>query len=372
MRRMNIADETNGPEIPHVHANPHPPMKTHPTHVPSILSTGFVLGRRTLVALVLGLTVLAAAAGTEFSSVVVFGDSLSDTGRLYQLTDGAFPMHKAYWKGRQTNGPVWVEYLTGRLGLCHHVRNYAVVGAMTAPTPDLPTGNVWSDTFDGLEGTSLSGQLQKFLADSNDRADPDALYIIEGGANDLIHPLLAMLASPPAPAEFFAQVNALATRTVSNLVTIVITLRLHGARHIVVVNVPNFGKAPSITHAGDTASTTVTFVVDTINGALAGALNAYDASSGIPTARIDAAGVINDAAANPATYDFINVVDKFMTLDRTTGEVQFAAHGRHAEWSWFFWDDLHPTTHGHAVFAKKALDAIRDAFPSAHAHRCTR
>ncbi len=117
-------------------------------------------GRRMLALLVcgflLGTTALARA---PYSSIVVFGDSLSDTGRMVALTNGAFPAPPDYAWGRQSNGPVWHEYLAVSLGLSDAVINYAVIGAMTAPAPGYPTGNVWSDTFPGLEGTDVTSQV---------------------------------------------------------------------------------------------------------------------------------------------------------------------------------------------------------------------
>ncbi|KAJ2358981.1 hypothetical protein H4S01_006197, partial [Coemansia sp. RSA 2610] len=44
-------------------------------------------------------------------TLYVFGDSLSDTGRLQAMTHGLIPP-PAYWKGRFSSGPVWNEYLS--------------------------------------------------------------------------------------------------------------------------------------------------------------------------------------------------------------------------------------------------------------------
>src|SRR4051812_28226716 len=126
----------------------------------------------------------AIADGTAFSKIVVFGDSINDTGNLTRLTNGAFPNAPTFTYGRQTNGPVWVEYLAEDLGLANKLLNYAVVGAMTKPAPGFPTGNVWSDTYTGLEGTDVASQVSEFAADVRGHADPCALYVLEGGSND--------------------------------------------------------------------------------------------------------------------------------------------------------------------------------------------
>src|SRR5262249_42011574 len=78
---------------------------------------------RLLNALALGLCILAglslarpANAEPPFSEVVVFGDSISDTGNVFLFTDGV-AAGPPYFEGRFSNGPVWVEVLAQGLGL---------------------------------------------------------------------------------------------------------------------------------------------------------------------------------------------------------------------------------------------------------------
>lgn len=57
----------------------------------------------------LGLVALTAQA-TEtrppFSRIVMFGDSLSDTGKMYGKMRGYLPSSPPYYQGRFSNGPV--------------------------------------------------------------------------------------------------------------------------------------------------------------------------------------------------------------------------------------------------------------------------
>ena len=335
------------------------------------VSAGTSLGWRRLAFCLIALTAATAAfAGSKFSSIVVFGDSLSDTGRLFRLTHGGFPPRVAYFDGRQTNGPVWVEYLADELGLEHRLKDYAVVGAMTGTTTAIPSGNVWSDTFTGLGGTSLSGQFGQYLANTGGRVDPDALYIVEGGANDMISPLSALLMNPQATtAEFMQAVNTIATPTVINTATIVGTLKAMGAQYIAVVNVPDIGKAPRLVGYGPVASATVSMVVDIINDAIATQLDGIDAAGGNKIARIDVFGFVNGIVADPAHFGFTNVTGQFMTLNLGSGTVTYVNANRHAVKQWLFWDDLHPTTRGHKFLAENALATLRAAFPSEHIHQ---
>jgi phospholipase/lecithinase/hemolysin len=332
------------------------------------VAAGMFIGWRTLAFCLLTLTAATVAfAGAQFSSIVVFGDSISDTGRLFQLTNGGFPPSVAYYNGRESNGPVWVEYLASHMGLDHQVKNYAVIGAMSGPSAAVPSGNVWSDTFTGLEGTSLLGQLSRYFADTGGTVDPEALYIVQGGANDLISPLTALLLNPPATVdEFLQDVQIIATPTVINIATIAGTLKALGAQHIAIVNVPDFGKTPRLYAFGPVASATVSMVVQLVNEAVDTQLDGLDGLGGNKLVHIDMYGFIDGIATEPARFGFKNVTGQFMTLNPVSLTVTYANPRPHAASQWFFWDDLHPTTRGHEAFAQSAFVTLRAASPIAH------
>ncbi len=89
-----------------------------------------------------------------FSRIVVFGDSLSDTGNA----------------GRFSNGRVWVEFLADRYGFALKPSrmggsNYAVGGARLDPNSG---------------PSSLPAQVAAYLRTNS--PEPGTLYIIYGGA----------------------------------------------------------------------------------------------------------------------------------------------------------------------------------------------
>ncbi|KNE71211.1 hypothetical protein AMAG_20414 [Allomyces macrogynus ATCC 38327] len=67
--------------------------------------------------------------GASFDRFVAFGDSATDTGNVYALIKGAWP-RSAYFKGRFSNGPTWIEYLVQLVG-ARELRDFAYGGVTT-------------------------------------------------------------------------------------------------------------------------------------------------------------------------------------------------------------------------------------------------
>jgi phospholipase/lecithinase/hemolysin len=145
-----------------------------------------------------------------YDGVYAFGDSLSDNGNVYAMTGGAIPPFP-YYNGRFSNGPVMVEYLAQRLGVGLH--DYAYGGATTGTT------NLFSPSLPGL-----SQEIAQFGTGS---LDPNGLYTVWAGAND------------------FSTSTSISTST-SNIVNAVDTLEQNGARHILVINMPDLGLTPRL------------------------------------------------------------------------------------------------------------------------------
>lgn len=284
----------------------------------------------------LGFTLIAAPAawaGPAFSKVVVFGDSLSDTGNLYTLTGGGFPIAPVYYEGRQSNGPVWVEYVADRLGLANAIENYAVVGALTRPAPLVPTGNVWSSTFPGLDGTDVHSQVLQYLADAGGVADPAAVYVLQGGANDFNN-----VANPAV--------------IVGNLVGTLATLEAAGAQHVMLVNLPDIGRTPRVILAeamGILPPGTAAYlssVCAQLNQALAANAAAVTPAS-VTLTMIDLYGFMNIITDDPADFGFDQPVLPYLYVNDGSDPA-----------TWVFWDDLHPTTRAHQLWAEDALNQV--------------
>ena len=194
-----------------------------------ILQSARGRARRTICAFSLIFTLLLAslspanADDAPFSELVVFGDSLSDTGNVYWATQFQLPPSPLYFDGRFSNGPVWHEVLAERLGVAPAMPN--LIGG---------TNYAWGGAETG-SGTSLFGtpnlgdQIGLYLSISAPR--PGQLFVVAGGGNDILPP------GPIRPPE----------EIVANIVSHVETLVGAGAQSVLVINIPALEKTPEIT-----------------------------------------------------------------------------------------------------------------------------
>src|SRR6516225_4164556 len=119
--------------------------------------------------------------GGLVGNLVIFSDSLSDTGNSALATSGAVPNPALYYQGRFSNGPIWVDTLAKYLGE-PAVRpslagglDYAFGGATVAYQNPTPPFNAFP---------TVSQQVGQYLAGHTPAAND--LFVVWGGANDFI------------------------------------------------------------------------------------------------------------------------------------------------------------------------------------------
>jgi phospholipase/lecithinase/hemolysin len=282
---------------------------------------------------------VSAAWATPFSSLVVFGDSLSDTGNAWLLSDHAYPP-AGYYQGRFSNGPLWVDDLAARLGLPDPTpafdggTNNAIAGAETGDSFTSPPGIEY-----GIPGVRFMVGLYLESLDEG-RADPSALYTVCAGGNDF----LDTLGSAPTTAELAACSENLATWA-GNLASAVEGLHAAGAIDFVVPNLMPIGSTPRFGSGVDQAA--INALVAEFNSHLAADLAALaSAHSDLRLHLVDAYGLYQQMITNPAGYGLENVTDAAMTTPGADAS------------KYVFWDDIHPTAAAHALLAEAAAQAI--------------
>lgn len=287
-------------------------------------------------AAILTLACAGAAGAQPFTGVVVFGDSLSDSG------NAALTLGLPAGSSATTNpDPIAAEIIAEALG-------HPILPALTGGANFAWVGSCVNPAGPCLSLTpSVPAQVTQHLAQPGGRADPDALYSIWGGANDVI---AAMVRDPAGAADHAAAAAVTYVRQIARL-------QAAGARYVVVYTLPDLGVAPLFASHPDSAA--LSGVTVRFNDVLADGLGTLDAGI-VP---IDVFGLFNEVRADPGRYDLTDAVRPACDPPNalTCGP---AGAGLPGEWrpgtnaSRLFADGLHPTGVGHAMIADVVLTTL--------------
>ena len=326
-----------------------------------------------LILSLLGWSLLASAGPRDgdFSSVVVFGDSLSDPGNYFHLfgeqaklpfepdnvPSAPYPMGGHHF----TNGKTWIEQLTRRMEM-----SQSGSPAMVAPGVFTNYAVGRSRARDILlqpvfHEENLTSQVDRFLADTQGVMPPDTLYTVWIGSNDVADALGAYLAQDSKTGE------AIIRAALSNTALQLGKLYHGGARHFLIPNMPDFALTPRVRNLAaascaphpvpDLCHQQVLKQVSMVSAAYNGGLQMVllglmHQLPGLSVQLLDVAAFLHQVAADPAAYGFENVQDACVVPD--TRQQVFC--GKAADY--LFWDGQHPTKAGHKALAKFALQEL--------------
>ena len=314
---------------------------------------------RSLAMVVLLAAVTAANPGAQrppYDGIVVFGTSLSDPGNAFALlgvtntppdylVDSLLVPSAPYARGGQhfSNGATWIEQFARSRGLAGSVRpafadleinstNYAV-GAARARE-------------DGVN-LNLGTQLGRFLQQTGGVADPESLYVVEMGVND-IRDALVVFSGGGDGAPVLQAANAAIAGAVQ-------TLYAAGARKFLIWRVPDAGATPAVRtldslHPG--TAQLATGLTLAFNGGLDGVVTQLSALPGIEIARLDAFALINALVADPSAFGLTNVT----TACITPSVAPFTCANPD---EYLFWDGIHPSKAVHAIVAQATAAALQ-------------
>lgn len=228
---------------------------------------------RPLLALAIALCApFGAAQAGPYSNLIIFGDSLSDTGNVLALTqaftpNSPFPVFPGA-QGRFSNGPVWTEVLASGLGLssaADPARKIFNGTSVQAVGSQLGNNYAFGGARTGLGGsagatTGVFGQLINWNGSVFDpqvgltrAADPNALFVVVAGGNDLRDARSANPGSTPADAAARA---AAATAAAQGVIDSLALLAQAGARHFLIASMPDLGSTPEAVNNNVVAAST--------------------------------------------------------------------------------------------------------------------
>lgn len=289
------------------------------------------------------LTCGSAFAGS-FEDIIVFGDSLSDSGNIFAVTQGAVPP-QPYFMGRFTNGLNYAD----RLG---EALDFPLVPSLVGGT-NFAFGGARTDSHPSGQPFSLFAQLERFKA-SGYPVSEQTLVIVFGGANNL-QDIIFAAATDPLNA-FTLGVQGV-ENAVADLRRILDELAASGVKHLLVPNAPDLGLVPRVTEQQAAAPWIVPyarFVTVLFNLKLAGVLHTLD---GVQVYRFDTFRWLRDAVADPQQYGLNNVTERCYTGDDLT----FPGGGEVCDNpdDYLFWDGIHPTRVVHEFIAEDMVQILR-------------
>lgn len=298
-----------------------------------------------------------------YSTLYVLGDSLSDTGNLYDATskpplNALIPQllpQSPYFAGRFSDGPVYAEYLWSRLGFSGSPQpsslggtDYAYGGARSRyhsfdnSVPGFnPVGGV-SSFYD----FSLLGQRDALLADHAGGLDPDALYTVWEGSNDVSDAIGLAFSGHGG------QAAALLVQAATDFVGVIGDLVGAGAHYLLIPNVPNLGLVPEVVALGGGAQAVASSMTQTYNDLVSKAL----LSLAVDFVRLDTYGILTSLVHNPPAWGLpatANVDDACFT-----GFVGVPGVACGDPENYVFWDSIHPSAAVHEVLGKLAAQAV--------------
>ena len=319
----------------------------------------------------------------QFSSVVSFGDSLSDVG-TYSV--GAV---KALGGVKYTiNSPEsknWIELLAAQLrqktpcaaqtgldgdpaqGFSVPVINhagctaYAQGGARV--TNPIGQGNKLtggSSTTLGLLTVPVAAQIQNHLTASGGAFKGDEIIFVAAGSND-VAVQLAALGAGGNPATSVTAMGIAGAELASHVNNLILG---KGAKYVVVMNLPDLSNTPQSTINEMVAPGTKALI-----NAMVAAFNAQlrqDLANTANIAYIDAYEFSRDLVSNPVQYGLINVTSPACDLSPARNFLGSALGCTPANLvpgivdRYAFADTVHPTPYAHQLLARSvALEMIR-------------
>jgi phospholipase/lecithinase/hemolysin len=292
------------------------------------------------------------AQAQEYTSIVVFGDSLSDTGNVAHLTQDKYNLripgpYADYTDGRFTDGDdtlpaaqhyfgVWIEQYAAMLpskpiikdsldGGTDYAYGFATTGSGTGAFTFGPSDSL------SVNVNNIGQQITDYLATSpviNDRT----LFVVWGGAIDVLY---ATSSDDVIKAGINQALN------IQRLIDA-------GATQFIIPNLPPLGSVPRLNGSPTTSipATKESVLYNQVLTAGLQILHDFDFGRHLHLVQLDVFALFDRIIASPSKYSLADVTDSSQGMYAVDPD------------TYLFWDDLHPTTRGHNILAITAARVL--------------
>ena len=310
------------------------------------------------------------------SGVFTFGDSTVDPSNdlkaaeafndlpFVDTPNGAPTADKGYYLGRFSNGYNFADLVANKLigQTTHATFPYGVSNSLfgfATGSIGRPDGNNLSFAYGGATVTGAQPPPTLHVQTDiyrNFDADPNALYLISIGANDVLS-LVPTGGTPVTGAAADARLSAVA----SDIAQEVAGLFARGARHIVVADVPDVSVTPAYAGAQDEAMrrSLLAQYVHTVDADLKADLAALSLPGGATLLDYDFQSYTDKVVGDPGAFHFANVTQALTSVQAPPRDPTGAG--------FLFFDKLHPSAQAHAQIAAEILNQLANGAGAANA-----
>ncbi|GLR05347.1 thermolabile hemolysin [Vibrio hyugaensis] len=267
----------------------------------------------------------------QINKVVALGDSLSDTGNIFNASQWRFPNPNSWFLGHFSNGFVWTEYIAQAKKL--PLYNWAVGGA---------AGENQYIALTGV-GEQVSSYLAYVKLAKNYKA-ANTLFTLEFGLND------------------FMNYNRSVPEVKSDYAEALIKLTDAGAENFLLMTLPDATYAPQFKYSTQEEIATIRAKILEMNEFIKAQADYYSAQ-GLNITLHDTHALFEGLTANPEQHGFVNASQACQDINRSSAADYLYKHSLRSECAssgsdkFVFWDVTHPTTATHRYVAEKMLES---------------
>ncbi|WP_029405103.1 SGNH/GDSL hydrolase family protein [Vibrio splendidus] len=261
--------------------------------------------------------------------IVTFGDSLSDTGNLFNGSQWVFPNANSWFLGHFSNGLVWTEYLAKAKNV--PLYNWAVGGA------------AGTNQYVALTGVydQVTSYLTYMKVAKNYRPE-NSLFTLEFGLND------------------FMNYDREVADVKADFSSALIRLTESGASNILLFTLPDATKAPQFKYSTEQEIIKVRGKILEFNQFIKAQAEYYQ-SQGENVVLFDASALFASITDDPEQHGFRNASDACLDINRSSAADYLRSHSltndcaTYGSDSYVFWGVTHPTTATHKYISDHIL-----------------
>ena len=274
----------------------------------------------------------------QYSDLLVFGDSLSDMGNARSTLN--VPDVPPYWQGRFSNGPVWIEHVSDRMGLSTSVGtgssagdNRAFGGSQTG------VGNSY------IVLPNVGTQITTYLANVQSTIPSSSIVSLWAGGNDFLYG------------------SANSNVIVTNMEAHIRQLSTAGATEFIIPNLPPLELTPEILSRSQAQQSTIRSEVISYNQKLSNLVGNLSAELNLTIHTVDAWSIFHEIVQNEEHLGFTDTQSAACRGGASLLPLPICNSGDPIAPNvdeYLFFDKAHPTRVMHQTIGDLALEAIGD------------